>query len=257
MYVANNPFVLPLWAAGLVFLFFNPAARRFRLLGWMFLAPFVLFYALRGRGYYVAPAYAMLVAGGAVWWETWLAARSDTARRLGYATLWALLAVGSVAGVILVKPLAPINSPLWEITSDVSGEVVEMIGWPDLAAQVAEIYTHIPDDQKSRTVILAGNYGEAGAFDLYGPQFGLPPVISGANSLWQRGYGDPEPETVIVVGFERQQAGNFFNSCQQAGKVTNRYGVKNEETSRHTGLYICRQPRRPWPEMWKTMQWFQ
>ena len=37
----------------------------------------------------------------------------------------------------------------------------------------------------------------------------------------------------------------------------NQYGVRNEETTRHTGLYLCRQPRRPWSEMWKGMQWFQ
>jgi hypothetical protein len=33
--------------------------------------------------------------------------------------------------------------------------------------------------------------------------------------------------------------------------------VKNEETTRHTGLYVCRQPRRPWAEMWPEMKWFQ
>ena len=25
----------------------------------------------------------------------------------------------------------------------------------------------------------------------------------------------------------------------------------------HTGLYVCRQPRQPWPQMWETMQWLQ
>ena len=50
-----------------------------------------------------------------------------------------------------------------------SGDLfVEMVGWQDLTAQVAEIYQSIPESEKSRTVILAGNYGEAGAFDLYG-----------------------------------------------------------------------------------------
>ena len=106
-------------------------------------------------------------------------------------------------------------------------------------------------------MILAGNYGEAGALDLYGPEYGLPRVISGGNSLWARGYGEPAPETAIVVGFDRSYAGSFFKSCDAAGFVKNRYNVKNEETTRHTGLYVCRQPRRPWAEMWPEMQWFQ
>ncbi len=132
-----------------------------------------------------------------------------------------------------------------------------MIGWPELAEQVAGIYQDIPDADKPGTVILAGNYGEAGALDLYGPALGLPRVISGSNSLWARGYGDAEPQTVIVVGFERQYAQHFFKTCQQAGRVTNRYGVKNEESTNHTGLYVCTQPRQPWAAMWAEMQWFQ
>ncbi|MFZ6030643.1 MAG: hypothetical protein ACOYYS_23295 [Chloroflexota bacterium] len=82
-------------------------------------------------------------------------------------------------------------------------------------------------------------------------------MISGSNSLWARGYGDHEPETVIVVGFESTYALNFFKTCELSGRVTSRYGVKNEETTRHTGLYVCRQPRRPWREMWPEMRWFQ
>jgi hypothetical protein len=39
--------------------------------------------------------------------------------------------------------------------------------------------------------------------------------------------------------------------------VKNAYGVKNEETTHHTGLYVCREPRRPWKDMWQEMQWFQ
>ncbi len=257
LYVATNPFTVPLWLAGLGFCLIHPLGKRFRALGWMFLVTFALLLISRGRGYYVAPAYAMLLAAGAVWWEGWLAERRISIRRVGQGVSWALVVVGGVVGIVLVKPIAPINSPLWEITSHVNGEVVEMIGWPDLAAQVAQIYGGIPATEKPRTVILAGNYGEAGALDLYGPDFGLPPVISGANSLWARGYGSPEPQTVIVVGFEREYAMHFFTSCDRAGQVTNRYGVKNEETKYHTGLYVCRQPRKRWADLWMEMQWFQ
>jgi hypothetical protein len=146
---------------------------------------------------------------------------------------------------------------LWDVTSDINSEVVEMIGWQDLTAQVAEIYKSIPENEKPRTVILAGNYGEAGAVDLYGDEYGLPRMISGANSLWYRGYGQPEPETVILTGFERGYADQFFSSCTYSGTVTNQYGVKNEESSRHTGYYVCRKPRKPWSEMWPDMQWYQ
>lgn len=256
-YENANPFVLPLWGAGLLFCLILPVGKRFRTIGWMFLITFVLFLMARGRSYYLAPAYAMLIAAGAAWWESWLTARKPASRCVGWVFLWALVVVGGVAGIVLIKPIAPINSPLWAITSSLNREVVEMVGWPDLVEQVAAIYADLPEAEKPHTAILAGNYGEAGALGLYGGQYNLPRVISGANSLWARGYGEPPPETVIVVGFDSDYATTLFKHCQRVGTVTNRYGVRNEETTWHTGLYVCRDPRQPWSQLWQTMQWFQ
>ena len=256
-YSSTNPFTLPIWVAGLAACLVASSMKRFRGLAWMFLVTFVLFLITRGRSYYTAPAYVMLLAAGCAWFENWLEGRSVKSRQAGMRLIWGLLAIGSLVGILLIKPIAPINSPLWNITSDLNPEVVEMVGWPDLADQVAGIYQSIPEDQKPSTVILAGNYGEAGALDLYSAEYGLPRVISGADSLWFRGYGQPEPETVILVGFERSYASNFFSKCDYADTVTNRFNVKNEESTRHTSLYVCRQPRQPWSEMWSKMQWFQ
>jgi hypothetical protein len=199
----------------------------------------------------------MLLAAGAGWFEKWLGTRAERMRRIGSGLLWGALVIGSLVGIILMKPIAPINSAMWDFTSSVNEEVVEMVGWQDLTAQVAEIFQSIPENEKPRTVVLVGNYGEAGALDLYGKQYGLPPVISGTNSLWYRGYGEPEPETVIVVGFESSYAKHFFNSCELKGSVKNSYDVRNEETTHHTGLFVCRKPRQPWNAMWQEMQWFQ
>lgn len=253
----TNPFTLPLWMAGIGVCLFGAWMKRFRTLGWMFLVTFVLFLINRGRSYYTAPAYVMLLAAGAVWFERWLEGRAGKTSQLGFGLLWGAQAIGALIGIVLMKPLAPINSPLWDVTSSVNEEVVEMVGWQDLTAQVAEIYTSVPESEKPRTVILVGNYGEAGALDLYGKQYNLPLIISGSNSLWYRGYGETEPETVITVGFERSYAGMFFKSCTARGKVTNRYNVTNEETRHHTSLFVCRDPHQPWKDLWQKMQWFQ
>ena len=257
LYQSANPFTLPLWVAGLSACLFSASMKRFRLLAWMSLVTFALFMVTQGRSYYIAPAYVMLFAAGSVWFENRLEAGAEKTRRAGFGLLWSLLALGSLAGIVLMKPVAPIATPLWDITSGVNNEVVEMVGWQDLTAQVAEIYQSIPENEKQATVVLAGNYGEAGALDLYGGEYGLPRIISGANSLWARGYGDPEPQTVILVGFDRGYADKFFRTCEYSGKVSNRYNVKNEESTRHTSLYVCQQPRHPWAEMWAGMQWFQ
>ena len=107
---------------------------------------------------------------------------------------------------------------------------------------------------KSRsTGILAGNYGEAGAINLYGPAYGLPEAISGSNTYWLRGYGDPPPETLIVVGYPLSAGQFYFKSCKVAGEITNRYQVWNEEFTAHPTALLCHTSKRPWDDFWKDL----
>ena len=45
--------------------------------------------------------------------------------------------------------------------------------------QVKGVYDALPEADKPNTVLLTGNYGEAGAVDRYGGRYGLPTVYSG------------------------------------------------------------------------------
>jgi len=99
--------------------------------------------------------------------------------------------------------------------------------------------------------ILDGNYGEAGAINLYGKGYGLPEAICGTNPFWARGYGDPPAETLIVIGFTREFGDRYFESCEVTGRFTNKYGVANEETTDHPKILVCRHLRESWPEFWK------
>ena len=73
------------------------------------------------------------------------------------------------------------------------------------------------------------------------------------NSHWLRGYGDPPPETVIVVGITRDFAQSAFESCQIAGHVSNRFGIENS-TIRNTDIFVCHRLRQPWPGFWRGFQ---
>ena len=166
-FLANvNPSALPFWLAGLYFVFFAAAGKRFRVLGWAYLVAFILFGITRGRFYYIAPAYPMLLAAGAVWLDGWLRGRSRNGARVGRSVLVGLLAAGAVLAGLLVLPVAPINSLPWRIADGVSDNFREMVGWPDLVEQVAGIYQALPPDKRARAGILVANYGEAGALDL-------------------------------------------------------------------------------------------
>jgi hypothetical protein len=139
----------------------------------MFVIAFVLLLVLKGRDYYLAPAYPMLFAAGAVMCEHW--------RPLAQRATWAALGVGGALAI------PPVNSFLWNSVSSKLYDFREEIGWPELVDTVAGIRNSLPDAEPAETGIL----GEAGAIDLYGPGLGLPKAISGVNSYWLRGYGDP------------------------------------------------------------------
>src|SRR5690554_4863360 len=117
-----------------------------------------------------------------------------------------------------MTPISPVNSPLWDLSNSVHDNFREQIGWPELVETVAEIHHDLPPEERMQTGILAGNYGEAGAINLYGPAYGLPKAISGINSHWLRGYGDPAPRQVIVMGYSQEGAEEYFESCRHVGR---------------------------------------
>jgi 4-amino-4-deoxy-L-arabinose transferase-like glycosyltransferase len=245
LFLPASLFTIPLWGAGLYWYFFTSEGKHYRSAGWMFLGCFAIFLIARGRDYYMAPAYPALFAAGAVW----LQSRSAVPRR----AMWGALAGGGALGMLLL-PIAPVNSPLWNKVESKLYDFREEIGWQDLAAEVAAVRDSLPPEERAHVGIYANNYGEAGAIELYGAALGLPAVISGMNSYWLRGYPEPPPSTLIVLGSTCEGASRYVTSCEVVGKAGNRYGVMNEEAGGE--ILLCRGFRRPWAEVWAELRRF-
>src|SRR5258708_5865729 len=79
-----NPLSVLLWGAGLWY-FFSSRGARYRVFGWAYLILFVLFIAIQGKSYFLAPAYPPLYAGGAMLVGTW---RVRFRRLVAAYTLW-------------------------------------------------------------------------------------------------------------------------------------------------------------------------
>ena len=256
LFVPANPVTIPLWIAGLFFYFRSTDGKRYRALGWTFVFTVLLFLIAKGRSYYTGPLYPMLLAAGAVRWERALQARSRAVARLERGLTYAALAIGATISFAFVIPLAPVNSPWWNAATHISDDWREEIGWPELIETTANVWNALPPADRAHAAILAGNYGEAGAIDLFGAPRGLPQVISGINSYWARGFGDTTPETIIVIGFSRRFVERSFESCEVAAHTWNRYGIMNEETRAHPEIFVCRRLRQPWSEFWKSIRYF-
>ncbi|MGD0444013.1 MAG: glycosyltransferase family 39 protein [Edaphobacter sp.] len=246
--LCTNLAAVPLWIAGLVSFL---RARRYRMLGWMYVIPVLLFFFGKGRGYYVAPAYPMLFAMGAVVGERWVMSLKRGWRLAVEGVFFVGLAAWAVLACCILVPLAS-NGPLKQFALKNNGDLREEIGWDEMVKTVARIRDSLPPEQRTSLGVFVGNYGEQGAIEILGPAYGLPMPISLTNSAWLRGYPAVQPTTLIVVGFSQESAEKTFTSCRLAGHNGNSEGVKNEESEDHPDIFVCGPPRMPWPEFWRT-----
>lgn len=251
--LCSNPLTIPFWIAGLYFYCGTQAGKPYRAIGWMYVIPFLIYLFTQGRSYYLAPAYPMLIAAGAVIWQGWIEKLSVQKARLVSGTTWGFVLIGAMVGGALSLPIAPINSPLWNITSEVHDIFTEQIGWDEMIQTVAGIYANLPEEEKSQAGILAGENDEASALNLYGGEYGLPRAISGSDTFWLRGYGNPPPETLIVLGYTQETANSLFEQCEVAGMITNAYDVENDLRD-SPNIFVCRGPRAPWNELWNRLK---
>src|SRR5579862_4666559 len=242
-----NLIAAPVWIAGLVALF---RSSRYRVVGWMYVVPVVWFWLAKGRFYYVAEAYPVLLATGAFAAERWLASRPAWARRAIASLYFAgVFAYGGYIAAIVI-PFAS-SGPLRDFALKNNNDLREEIGWDQLVRTVAGIRNSLPPDQQAHLAITTGNYGEYGAIEVLGPAYGLPAPFGTTNSEWLRGYPSPRFTTFIVLGNDRDDADAIFTNCRLAAHNGNAEVIRNGESLYHPDIFVCGPPRIPWPEFWK------
>ncbi len=256
-----QPVTLPIWICGLWAFIFSHQGRPYRALGLAYLVTLLTLLLAGGRFYYLAPAYPMLMAGGAVAIERWLTAPRWRWMRPTYISL---LAVTGGLTALIVLPLLPpetylrythfvgISQPKFEHrqSSELPQLLADRFGWPEMAAAVAKVYDSLPADERARTAIFGQNYGEAGAIDFYGPKLGLPKAISGHVNYWYWGPRDYTGEIMIVLGNTREQVDPYFARVEERGSVGHPYAMASE----HFTIYLCREPKghtldQLWPKL--------
>jgi hypothetical protein len=191
-----NPIAFPLAGAGLAF-FFRRTGARYRLLGWAFVFAYLVLTLLGTKAYFLAPAYPILFAAGAVVFERWALRPRLAWVRPAYVTLLAL------AGILLAPAVMPILPPATTVhTYGVLDQVLaDRLGWDSLTQTVEQVYDALPPAQRAQACILASNYGEAGALSQLAAPGRLPPVISGHNNYYLWGPGTCTGQVLILVGF--------------------------------------------------------
>ena len=107
-----------------------------------------------------------------------------------------------------------------------------------------------PSASAPHLVIFTGDYGAAGAVDLYGKRYGLPHAISGHNSYWWWGpSGAADGATTIAVNLPRSLSRDDLRAGRP-GRIpsTRGHGIWTEE--RGDPIWICRHQKLTWAQAW-------
>jgi hypothetical protein len=252
-----NPILFPVWLAGLVWLIKEP---RFRALGVTYVALFVEFVVMKGKVYYIGPAYPMLFAAGAIVVDRALAARWRPAVVTAIATAGAIimpyaLPILPVETFIRYQRWMHLEPPRTESMrlGALPQQYADMFGWPEMVAVVARAYNQLSPADRAKCAIFAQNYGQAGAIDLFGPQYGLPHAISGHQNYFLWGPRGATGEVMIVMDDRRERLEELFDHVEQVGIVHHPYAIPYENDK---PVHLCRGLKMPMSELWpKIKKW--
>jgi hypothetical protein len=248
--ITMHPFLFPVWLVGLIWFLRD---RRWRLLGAIFIVFFVVMEISHAKDYYLFPIYPMMFAGGAVAIEHWTESK-----------LWrAAIVVILIAGGVITAPLATwmlspeqyiayenalgFHQQKAEVHHDglLPQPIGDQFGWPEMVRDVASIYRSLSPAERAQTGIFAGNYGEAGAINLFGPAMGLPRAYSRHQNYWYWGPPATKYTNLIVLQWDRSDVADNCTSFEGFPHEVH-FGMAEENTP----IYLCRGTKFDLQKIW-------
>jgi len=242
-----HPLLTPVWVTGVLAFFFSERLKPYRFLGWSYLAAFTTFVVLKGKNYYLAPIYPVFLAAGAMVIEefiarsrqAWLKPVIVTVLVAGGAWLAPIvvpvLSVDQFIAYMHALPFAIPRSEHSHMRAILPQHYADQFGWREMVATVNVAYEKLTPQERPGCGIFAQDYGQAGAIDFFGRQYGLPPALSGHQSyfLWgPRGYSG---NCLIVLDDRREVLEGLFENVEYVGTSDNPYALERE-----IPVFICR-----------------
>jgi Dolichyl-phosphate-mannose-protein mannosyltransferase len=242
-----HPLTAPIWITGVLALLLSPRLKKYRVLGWSYLVAFIVFVALKGKNYYLAPIYPMLFAAGSViidngvvrTRQTWLKPAILVLLIAGGAWLApVVIPVFSVDNFISYMNKLPFKVPRSEHSHEsalLPQHYADQFGWEEMTAMTAQAWSRVPPEEKSDCGIFAQDYGQAGAIDFFGPRYGLPPALSGHQTYFLWGPRNYSGNCMIVLDDRKEVLDKLFEHVEYVGSSDNPYALE-----RHIPVFLCR-----------------
>ena len=258
-----NPLNAVIWITGLIALLVSSKLGKYRVIAITFIIVFLILVLNNGKPYYLAAAFISLIPAGSIAFTEFF-----QNRKLKF--LIPVFGVLLFATSLILSPMAlPVLSPdklvehmdrlgLMPANAEKSNLgllpqfFADRFGWEELAKEMSRVYNTMSDDEKKKTALVVGNYGEAGSLNYYAKKYGLPFVYCAHNScwFWGREHGFEGLENVIILGGKREDHLEQFEDVQEAGKVSTPYVMPFEDNLK---IFIARRLRKgiDLNEVWK------
>ncbi len=218
-------------------LFYRPF-KKYRLFLWSYFIGISLFILLKAKAYYAIGLYPVLIAFGSVYLEKII---ESSRRKFWKPVLIALVVVFAIPFILIAFPY---KSPeqiqkiserykklgllRWEDGKDhnMPQDFADMLGWNELASKTDTAYGRLED--KSHTLVLCDNYGEAGAINYYSKFKNINAASFNADYInWIP--LDKEIKNLMLIkeagddGSIVAKATPLFNSVTLVGEINNPY----------------------------------
>jgi hypothetical protein len=245
--------------AGLIYLFVNKNAWKFRFLGLVVISVIITLMLLHGKSYYTQGIFPFLIAAGAVSWGNML--------RKVWSRVFLLLVL-----IVLTLPILPIGIPIFKTEKLVSyfrniannygmdfvcrfednsihslpQDYADMLGWEELAKIADKAWQMIPD--KSASFIYCENYGQAGAITIIGKKYGLPEAVCFSESFryWIPEKFDPDITSMVYINDEMgDDVRQLFGKIAKIGSISN-----TDARELGTTVWLCEDPVDSFNKFW-------
>ncbi len=247
--VLFNLFNVFVWVAAFRFFFRTAEGRPFRMFGWIFATVLAIMLIFQAKVYYLAPAYPMLMAGGAVFLERW--------RRPGRVALSAALAAMALLFLPMVTPVGSLEWKeryiskvigfLIEHPSDLTFDFRFELGRREQLEVFKRVHDSLPEGDRRECVILASTYDVASQVNVLGGEMGLPPGIGGNNAYYLWGPQGASGECVIAFGYKEDLLRECFGEVTEAAEAACPWITQSDPVR---PVFVCREAKAPFGELW-------
>lgn len=243
-----------IWLTGLAALLFLKMEKEYRYLGIASLSIMILFFLMKGKGYYVLGLFPFLFAFAGYVLEKYMKGSRSAIK-------WSLFSVSAIMSLAALPSGLPVLSfdsynkylqstrhfichPLMEWDNGEAHQFPQaysdMTGWKELAGYAAKAYNSLNDDEKTKcTIYCERSYGYAGAVYFYGHEFNLPLPVTFHESyvFWAP---DSIPDGPMIYIFRNKtDIEKLFSDISETGTIKDKY-------FREPGLtvYLCKSPKK-------------